>query len=48
MEKEDKMDDRKEKMGNGENVPALGVHQLAGEAQPFYMSNRGVETNMGE
>ncbi len=31
------MDNWEEKMGNGEKMPALDVHQCGGEAQPFYI-----------
>jgi hypothetical protein len=37
MDKEDKMNDREEKMGNGENVLAPEVHQHVGKSQPFYI-----------
>jgi hypothetical protein len=49
MDKDDTMDDREEKMGNGENMLALEVHQHGGEHSLFTsVSNRGVETNMGK
>jgi hypothetical protein len=37
MDKDDMMDNWEEKMGNGEKMPALDVHQCGGEAQPFYI-----------